>query len=271
MITRIWHGTVKKRDADKYRKHVINTGIRDYLKIKGNVEAQILQNSDDEVSHIFTVTQWDNIEAVKKFAGKNYAKAKYYPEDEKYLLELEPDVRHYETVTFSNQLIKKLVQQFTDLYDGNNWTDRNFISLLSSIDEDTAFKQPFPGKHSVAEILWHIIYWRRAVLHRMKNDLSFEKKTEKEQNFLSPESLRKKGWKKLGKDLMDTQENLVKFLITKTDDFLETENRPGRKNRSDIEGLLHHDYYHLGQIGLVISILDGQVKAARSSQAPAGL
>ncbi len=262
MITRIWHGTVKKRDADKYRSYVINTGIRDYLKIKGNVAAQILQSSDDEVSHIFTITQWDNLESVKKFAGKNYAKAKYYPEDEKYLLEFEPEVKHYETVSFSNALIRKLLQQFTDLYDGNNWTDRNFIKTINSMDEETAFRQPFPGKHSAAEILWHIIYWRKAVLHRIKGDFNFEGKTEKEQNFLSPELLRKKGWKKLGKELIDTQEDLVKFLITKTDDFLEVENRPGHKNRTDIEGLLHHDYYHLGQIGLVISILEGQSKTS---------
>jgi uncharacterized damage-inducible protein DinB/heme-degrading monooxygenase HmoA len=262
MITRIWHGRVKKRDAEKYRRYVIDTGIRDYLKIKGNAGAQILQSSDDEVSHIFTVTQWDNMESVKKFAGKNYAKAKYYPDDEKYLLELEPEVQHYETVSFSNLMIRKLLQQFTDLYDGNNWTDRNFISLLSSVDEETAFEQPFPGKHSVAEILWHIIYWRRAVLHRVKKDFKFEERTEKEQNFLSPEQLRKKGWKKLGQELTETQEQLVKSLITKTDDFLEEENRPGHKNRTDLEGLLHHDYYHLGQIGFVISILRGQHKAA---------
>ncbi len=260
MITRIWHGRVKKSDADKYRKYVINTGIRDYLKTKGNVAAQIWQNVDKDTSDIFTVTQWDNIESVKKFAGKNYAKAKYYPEDEKYLLEFEPEVKHYETVSFSNQLIRRLLQQFTDLYDGNNWTDRNFLQLLSSVDEETAFKQPFPGKHSIAEILWHIVYWRRAVLHRLKGDFKFEEKTGKDQNFLSHEKLRKKGWKKLGNDLVDSQEAMVKFLITKTDDFLEAENRPGHKNRSDIEGLLYHDYYHLGQIGLVISILDGQSK-----------
>ncbi len=138
------------------------------------------------------------IESVKKFAGKNYAKAKYYPEDEKYLLEFEPEVEHYEPVSFSNLLIRKFLQQFTDLYDGNNWTDRNFIQLLGSIDEEMAFKQPFQGKHSVAEILWHIIHWRRAVLHRIQNDFKFEEKSEKDQNFLSLELLRKKGWKKLG-------------------------------------------------------------------------
>jgi hypothetical protein len=37
------------------------------------------------------------LESVKRFAGDEYEKAKYYPEDKKYLLEPEEMVEHYET------------------------------------------------------------------------------------------------------------------------------------------------------------------------------
>lgn len=262
MITRTWHGRTKKEDADKYLQYVIDTGIKDYLHTKGNLDTQIWQSTEGEISHIFTVTQWDNIDSIKKFAGEKFEKAKYYPEDEKYLLELEPEVKHYKTISFSNNLVRKYIQQLTDLFDGNNWTDENFVKKVSSISEETAFKQPFPGNHSVAEILWHCIYWRKAVLKRCQNDLKFEEQTEKEQNFLSLELLRKKGWGRLINELEETQENLIKFLITKTDDFLEKEFKPGRKIKFEIEGLIHHDYYHLGQMGLVISILNGQRKSS---------
>ena len=40
------------------------------------------------------------MEAIKKFAGDDYEKARYYPEDEKYLLEFEERVDHYETFTY---------------------------------------------------------------------------------------------------------------------------------------------------------------------------
>ena len=42
---------------------------------------------------------WDSYEAIKKFAGPDYEKAVYYPEDNKFLLELEPNVTHYEILT----------------------------------------------------------------------------------------------------------------------------------------------------------------------------
>lgn len=37
-----------------------------------------------------------NLEVIKNFAGEDFEKAKYYPEDKKYLLEFEEKVIHYE-------------------------------------------------------------------------------------------------------------------------------------------------------------------------------
>jgi heme-degrading monooxygenase HmoA len=44
------------------------------------------------------LTLWESEEAIKRFAGTNMEKAKYYPEDEQFLLELEPTVTHYEVM-----------------------------------------------------------------------------------------------------------------------------------------------------------------------------
>jgi hypothetical protein len=38
------------------------------------------------------------VDAIKRFAGSEIERAKYYPEDEKFLLELEPTVTHYEVL-----------------------------------------------------------------------------------------------------------------------------------------------------------------------------
>ena len=40
----------------------------------------------------------DSIEPITAFAGPDYQKAVYYPEDEKFLLKLNPDVVHYEVL-----------------------------------------------------------------------------------------------------------------------------------------------------------------------------
>jgi heme-degrading monooxygenase HmoA len=95
MITRIWHGKTKKEDAKKYREYVIETGILEYKSIKGNLGAQIWQRDDGDITHICTVSWWEDYASIKSFAGKDFKKAKYYDEDKKYLLEFEPEVTHY--------------------------------------------------------------------------------------------------------------------------------------------------------------------------------
>ena len=101
MIARIWHGRTKTSDADVYRQYVIETGIVGYRSIKGNLGAQIWQQQDGDITHICTISWWDNYESIKAFAGEDFKKAKYYEEDKEYLLEFEPAVEHYECYDFS--------------------------------------------------------------------------------------------------------------------------------------------------------------------------
>lgn len=46
--------------------------------------------------HYLLLTLWDSVDAIRRFAGDEYEKARYYPEDKNFLLELEPFVTHYE-------------------------------------------------------------------------------------------------------------------------------------------------------------------------------
>ena len=100
VITRIWHGTTKAEHADEYLEFLIKTGVADYKKTDGNLSVEILRRIEDDVCHFWTVTKWDSVENIKKFAGEDYEKAKYYEEDNKYLLEFEPNVIHCETFKF---------------------------------------------------------------------------------------------------------------------------------------------------------------------------
>ena len=99
-ITRIWHGRTRAEHADEYLQFVIDTGVADYKSIPGNLSVEIWRQVEGDVCHFWTVTKWDSVDSIKQFAGEDYAKAKYYPEDEKYLLEFEPTVRHCETFEF---------------------------------------------------------------------------------------------------------------------------------------------------------------------------
>ncbi|MFC2088307.1 antibiotic biosynthesis monooxygenase [Calditrichota bacterium] len=97
MITRIWHGTTKKEYADEYLNYLREIGIQDYRSISGNISAKILRRIENNICHFWTVTEWENIESIKKYSGENYERARYYPDDKKYLLEFEETVIHCET------------------------------------------------------------------------------------------------------------------------------------------------------------------------------
>lgn len=97
MITRIWHGRTKAGDADAYLEYIRSAGLEGYKSVPGNISAKILRKIEGDVCHFYTISEWDSTESIKKFAGEEWEKAKYYEEDEKYLLEFEEKVNHYET------------------------------------------------------------------------------------------------------------------------------------------------------------------------------
>jgi heme-degrading monooxygenase HmoA len=75
--------------------------IPDYRTTPGNLEVSILRRDEAEVSHFLTVTFWESEEAIRAFAGDEVLKAKYYPEDQQFLLEFEPEVQHFTVVSKS--------------------------------------------------------------------------------------------------------------------------------------------------------------------------
>ena len=97
MITRVWHGRTNPENAEKYLQFLLHDGTQEYWETKGILSVKIGQWKEAHCCHFWTVTEWINIEAIKRFAGEDYEKAKYYPEDSGILLEFEEKVIHYET------------------------------------------------------------------------------------------------------------------------------------------------------------------------------
>jgi len=95
MILRIWHGRTARDKADRYEQFLVERAIPDYRSTPGNLDVWILRRDDGEVSHFLTMTRWESEKAIRAFAGKDVLKAKYYPEDQDFLLEFEPQVQHY--------------------------------------------------------------------------------------------------------------------------------------------------------------------------------
>ena len=98
MIARIWHGVTAAEKAEEYLDYLNETGVPDYRATEGNRGVYVLRKIEGDRAHFLTVSFWGSIEEIKRFAGPDPERAKYYPKDEKFLLDFEPTVGHYEVV-----------------------------------------------------------------------------------------------------------------------------------------------------------------------------
>ena len=103
MIARIWRGVTRLTDKDTYYDYLLKTGIPEYKDTQGIRGVRVLRRVYDDKVEFLLITLWDSWDAIKAFAGQDYEKAVYYPEDEKFLLELDPHVTHYELLEDSAQ------------------------------------------------------------------------------------------------------------------------------------------------------------------------
>jgi heme-degrading monooxygenase HmoA len=98
MIARIWHGAAAAAKFDEYLDYLNETGVPDYRATEENRGVYVLRRVEEDRAHFLTVSFWESMEGIKRFAGPDPEKARYYPEDEKFLLDFEPEVEHYEVV-----------------------------------------------------------------------------------------------------------------------------------------------------------------------------
>jgi heme-degrading monooxygenase HmoA len=94
----VWHGRTSRPKADEYASFLERRAIPDYRSVPGNLSVAVLRRDEGDATHFLTVTYWESEDCVRQFAGDDVLKAKYYPEDQDYLLEFEPLVQHYAVV-----------------------------------------------------------------------------------------------------------------------------------------------------------------------------
>jgi heme-degrading monooxygenase HmoA len=98
VIARTWTGVVRRADADAYAGYIRDTGFAEYGRTAGNRGAWMLRRDDGDRTEFITLSLWDSVDAIKAFAGEDIEAAVLYPEDERYLIDGESRVTHYEVV-----------------------------------------------------------------------------------------------------------------------------------------------------------------------------
>lgn len=149
--------------------------------------------------------------------------------------------------------IASYIKQFNEVFNGNPWVDETFSKKLDALTQGQAFAQAPGNNHSIAEVVSHLIVWREEVLRRLNGNTAASNITdESPENWRDIDVLREKGWKELYEKFKHSHHTIIHFLQFKTDDYLDE--LLGKSNHTMeyyITGLLQHDLYHLGQIGLI--------------------
>jgi heme-degrading monooxygenase HmoA len=102
LILRKWTGVIRTADEQAYVAYIAETGTADYASTLGNRGFQMLLRAlGDGRTEVTTLSWWDSLDAIRGFAGEDIEVARYYPEDDQFLLERPHHVEHHRVVNRS--------------------------------------------------------------------------------------------------------------------------------------------------------------------------
>ena len=90
-IARIWRGRTTRARADEYEAYLTENGVK-VLAERALAVSQFREDRDED-SEFITVSYWENVEAMSRYAGSDPRKIHHLPRDEKFLLELPDSVQ----------------------------------------------------------------------------------------------------------------------------------------------------------------------------------
>lgn len=96
MISRQWAGVFKAEHAEAYLKHLQEVLFPKLSSISGFKGASILRKDNGEAVEFLIITNWESMEAIRKFAGDTSHLAVVPEEVQRMTLQYDKEVRHYE-------------------------------------------------------------------------------------------------------------------------------------------------------------------------------
>jgi heme-degrading monooxygenase HmoA len=95
-VVRMWRGWIETVNRAEYVAYVERTGLAGYHETPGNRGAFIMaRDHEDGRSTIVTVSYWESFDAIRAFAGDEIDRARFYPEDDRFLVDREWIVTHF--------------------------------------------------------------------------------------------------------------------------------------------------------------------------------
>jgi heme-degrading monooxygenase HmoA len=98
MVTRTWRGVTRAEDADAYLAYMQRTGLTALRQTEGNLAAACLRRDVEDRAEFVVVSLWSSRASIRAFAGTDIDRAVFYPEDDRFLVDRDLHVTHYDVV-----------------------------------------------------------------------------------------------------------------------------------------------------------------------------
>jgi heme-degrading monooxygenase HmoA len=95
MIERHWKGVAKRERAKEYIAHLQNETFKQIATIPGCMSAKILERDTEEGIEFLIITEWQDVESIKQFAGSNIETAVVPELVQGIMITYDKNVRHY--------------------------------------------------------------------------------------------------------------------------------------------------------------------------------
>lgn len=103
MIERHWKGVAKKERAKEYIAHLQTDTFKQIAAIPGFISAKILERNVQEGVEFLIITEWQDIDAIRQFAGSDIEIAVVPELVQDIMLVYDKIVRHYNLVLTENR------------------------------------------------------------------------------------------------------------------------------------------------------------------------
>lgn len=98
MIARMWRGSTRADDAQAYAEYMGGSGGQALADTPGNLGVYMLRRVEGDTAEFVMLSMWDSEDAIRAFAGQDISVAVFFPEDDRFLIDRELTVSHYEVV-----------------------------------------------------------------------------------------------------------------------------------------------------------------------------
>jgi heme-degrading monooxygenase HmoA len=96
MIARRWRGRVRASDFDAYLAYLEESGIAALRATSGNRGVVVFRHLDEPSASVEfeVVSYWRDLADIRAFAGDDISVARFFPDDDRFLIDRELTVRH---------------------------------------------------------------------------------------------------------------------------------------------------------------------------------